>query len=61
MGFKEYFSALMSRNAIQPRYRDIQPRYSDIQVWANSTDPDQTSQNVIYDQVLYCLSLILQF
>ena len=35
-------------------------RYSDRQAWANSVDPDQTSQNVASDQRLHCLSVIKQ-
>ena len=35
--------------------------YSDRQAFANSVDPDETSQNAASHQGLHCLSLIYQF
>ena len=37
------------------------PKYEDSQAWADSVDPEQTSQNVVSDQGIHCLSLIKQF
>ena len=38
---------------------NIYPKPLDRQTWANSVDPDQMPQNVVFDQGLYCLLLIL--
>ena len=50
----------MSCKMLERQYH-IYPKYSDRQAWANSTDPDQTLQNVASDQGEHWLPLVKHF